>query len=509
LQKPGHLIVCAESGVQVGTGHVMRCLALAQAWKRGGGAVTFLLREGLAGIEQRIRGEGFLLETLPIECGPSPEAFVRAVLRAGAPLVVLDGYSFDARVQAMLTGAGIRVLTLDDYGHATDYPVRWVLNQNVYAVPQMYTQTNADTRLLLGPAYALLRDEFLPWIGWKRSIPDRARKVLITIGGSDPDNASEQVLRSLAFLARIDKDKDLEVTLVVGSGNPHGEALQAASERCPVPVRIARSVQDMPAWMAWADVAIAGAGVTSYELCYMGLPSLLLIVAENQRRIAERLSELGMAANAGPAREFRGELFAGQLQALIESSHQRGEMSQRMLELVDGFGSDRVRAALLDRELRLRLVRESDRRLLFEWAHDPVARAASFHRAAISREDHDRWFAERLADPNSVIYIGEKAAGEPVGIVRFQINGESAVLSVNVAPEFRRQGWGRELIALSTHSLVRAGSVRRVDAFVKPENQASARLFEASGFQRTGMGRVAEQEALLFTWDCGNRTYVH
>jgi RimJ/RimL family protein N-acetyltransferase len=332
---------------------------------------------------------------------------------------------------------------------------------------------------------------------------------LITIGGSDADNASEQVLRSLAFLARIDKDKDLEVTLVIGSGNPHGEALEAASERCPIPVRIARSVQDMPAWMAWADVAIAGAGVTSYELCYMGLPSLLLIVAENQRRIAERLSELGMAANAGPAREFRGELFAGQLQTLIDSSHRRGEMSQRALELVDGFGSDRVRAALLDRELRLRLVRESDRQLLFEWAHDPVARAASFHRNAISREDHDRWFAERLADPKSVIYIGEKAAGEPVGIVRFQINGESAVLSVNVAPEFRRQGWGRELIALSTHSLVRAGSVRRVDAFVKPENQASARLFEASGFRRTGTGRVAEQEALLFTWDCGNRTYVH
>ncbi len=505
MEKPGHLIICAECGIQVGTGHVMRCLALAQAWKRVGGAVTFLVREGLPGIEERIRAEGILLETLPNDCGSSPEAFVRAALRAGSPIAVLDGYRFGAREQAELSEAGIRVLTIDDYGHANDYPVRWVLNQNAYAAPEMYNRTNA--RLLLGPAYALLRDEFLPWVGWKRAIPDRARKILITIGGSDPDNASEQILQSLAFPER--KNKDLEVVLVVGSGNPHLAALQAASERCAVPVRIARSVQDMPALMAWADVAIAGAGVTSYELCYMGLPSLLLIVAENQRRIAERLSELGAATNAGTPREFCGEFFAGQLQAFVESSQWRGAMSHGARELVDGLGSERVRAALLDRELRLRLVREGDCRLLFEWAVDPVARVASFHSVAISWEDHARWFAERLQDPHSVIYIGENAAGEAVGLVRFQIKGDSAVLSVNVAPEFRGQGWGRELIAFSTRSLVRVRSVRRIDALVKPGNQASVRLFETSGFRRAGSERVADQDALLFTWECGNGTHVN
>jgi UDP-2,4-diacetamido-2,4,6-trideoxy-beta-L-altropyranose hydrolase len=510
LEKPGHLIICAECGIQVGTGHVMRCLALAQTWKRAGGAVTFLLREGLAGIEERIHAEGILLERLPKECGQSPEAFVRVVLGLGSTIAVLDGYRFGASEQAVLSGAGIDVLTVDDYGHATDYPVRWVLNQNAYAAPEMYARTNAQ--LLLGPSYALLRDEFLPWIGWKRSIPDRARKILITIGGSDPDNASEQVLRSLEFLER--NNKDLEVVLVVGSGNPHWASLEAAGERCTVPVRIARSVQDMPALMAWADVAIAGAGVTSYELCYMGLPSLLLIIAENQRRIAERLSELGVAVNAGTSREFRGEVFAGQLQALMDSSERRGAMSHGGRALVDGLGSERVRAALLDRKLNLRLVRQSDSRRLFELADDPVVRAASFHSAAISWEEHVRWFAERLQDRRSVIYLGENAAGDVVGVVRFQIKGESAALSVNVAPEFRGRGWGRELIAFSTRTLVRtlAAStfpVRRIDAFVKPDNQASVRLFETSGFRRAGRQRVADQDALLFTWECGNGSHVN
>ncbi len=504
MGKAGQLIICAECGIQVGTGHVMRCLALAQAWKRAGGAVTFLVREGLAGVEDRIRSEGVFLETLPEQSGPSSEAFVHKVLCSGSPIAVLDGYGFGAREQAVLSRADIRVLTVDDYGHATDYPARWVLNQNAYAVPGMYTRTNADTRLLLGPAYALLRDEFLPWVGWKRAIPERARKILITIGGSDPENASEQILGSLELLEL----KDLEVVLVVGGGNPHWEALRAALERRPVPVRIVRSVQDMPALMAWADVAIAGAGVTSYELCYMGLPSLLLIVAENQRRIAERLSELGAAVNAGTSQEFRRESFAGRLKALVESSQRRGEMSQIARQMVDGLGSERVRAALVERELKLRLVREGDCGLLFEWAEDPMARAASFHSAAIVWEDHTRWFTERLQDPHSVIYIGENAVDKPLGLVRFQIKGEKAVLSVNVAPEFRSAGWGRELLALSTRSLVRTSSVRRVDALVKPDNQVSVRLFEASGFRRSGRERVADQDALLFTWERGNGTHV-
>ena len=507
MQKPGHLIICAECGVQVGTGHVMRCLALAQAWKRSGGAVTFLLREGLTGIEERIRAEGILLETLPKDCGSSADAFVHAVLATGAPLAVLDGYTFGASQQATLTDAGIRVLTVDDYAHATAYPVRWILNQNVYAAAGMYAGTKA--RLLLGPSFALLRDEFLPWIAWKRSIPQRARKILITIGGSDPDNASERILQSLAFLERKGKDKDLEVVLVVGGGNPHLSKLQAASELCPVPVRIVQSVRDMPALMAWADVAISGAGVTTYELCYMGLPSLLLIIAENQRRIAESLGQSGVAVNAGTSREFHPESFASQLQALIESPQRRQAMSQGARELVDGSGNERVRAALVDRELQLRLVRESDCQLLFEWATDPIARAASFHAAAISWEDHARWFEERLQDRQSVIYIGENGAGDPVGLVRFQIKGDCGVLSVNVDPEFRGEGWGRELISFSTRTLVRAAAVRRIEAFVKPDNQGSIRLFKASGFRPGGTERVANQEAMLFTWECGSGIHAN
>ena len=90
----------------------------------------------------------------------------------------------------------------------------------------------------------------------------------------------------------------------------------------------------------------------------------------------------------------------------------------------------------------------------------------------------------------------------------FKSKDDSALLSVNVASRFRGEGWGRELILFSTRDLVRTRGVRRVQAFVKPENHASVRLFEASGFRSAGKERIADQDALLFTWECGVETYA-
>jgi UDP-2,4-diacetamido-2,4,6-trideoxy-beta-L-altropyranose hydrolase len=500
-------MIGAECGIQIGTGHVMRCLALAQSWKRSGGSVTFLLPEGSPGIEARIRSEGFLFEALAP--GQFADAVVNRVLHSKQRAAVLDGYGFGAHEQTTLSKAGIAVLTVDDYGHATEYPVRWVLNQNAHARSEMYVRRADNTRLLLGPAYALLRDEFLPWLGWKRSIPEKASRILITIGGSDPDNLSVRILESIALLGHA----DLQVVLVVGSSNPHFQSLQSATKRLPLRVRIVRSAVDMPALMAWADAAISGAGGTSYELCYMGLPSLLFVIAENQRHVAEHLSDLSAAVHAGATHDFNSQRFAEELCRLIEAQDQRQSMSHSARALVDGLGADRVRAALLEREMQLRPLREDDCQLLFAWANDPAVRSASFYSAPVQWEEHRQWFSQKLQDPQSVIYLGETVSGEPAGQVRFHLDGDGqrqrATLSVVVAPKFRGAGWGKELIAFSIRMLARVHSIHCVDAFVKPDNQPSIRLFESAGFRRAGGDQVAGQPALLFTWECGSETHAN
>jgi UDP-2,4-diacetamido-2,4,6-trideoxy-beta-L-altropyranose hydrolase len=478
----------------------MRCLALAQAWRCVGGRVTFLVPEGSPAIEQRVREEGFTLEALTPD--RFPEAVVNRLLHSASGKVVLDGYGFGAREQSAASEAGHQVLTVDDFAHASAYPVRWVLNQNVHARPEMYAGCRTGTRLLLGPSYALLREEFRSWLGWRRTIPERATKLLVTIGGSDPGNLSLRILESLPLL----QCADLEVVLVAGGSNPHLQDLQAARQRSPVQVQLVANALDIPALMAWADVAVSGAGSTSYELCYMGLPALLFVIAENQRGVAEHLSKLSAAVCAGEAAEFDSLRFTETLRRLIESPGTRHAMSNRERDLVDGVGAERVKSALLDRELQIRLCRETDCQLLFSWANDPELRQASFHSDAVAWEGHQRWFRQKLLDPQSVIYIGESAEGKPVGVVRFHLEEDRAILSVSVDPEFRGTGWGRELIALSTQTLTRSGLARRVEAFVKPENRASIRLFESSGFCREGSAQVAGQPALLFTWQCGSQS---
>jgi RimJ/RimL family protein N-acetyltransferase len=369
----------------------------------------------------------------------------------------------------------------------------------------MYAKRAPHTRLLLGPRYTLLRDEFAAYQHWVRKVPDRGTRLLLTMGGSDPKDLTPSVLSALTNLSM----DDLQIRVIVGGSAGNWSAVAEIVEKFPDRVELMSNVVNMAELMAWADLAIAGAGTTCWEMCLLGLPAILVVVAENQRFIAEHLARIGAAVAAGQAESLDSAFLAQITSELLEDGVRRFKMSQLASQLVDGLGSERVRAALLDRELSLRLVREADCRLLFEWTDDAAARAASFHSAAISWEEHAHWFTERLQDPDSVIYIGENVAGEPVGLVRFKIDGDCAVLSVNVAPEFRGEGWGRELIAFSTRVLVRASSVRRIDAFVKPDNHASVRLFETSGFRRVGMERVANQDALLFTWACWNGTHVH
>lgn len=500
MEESATLAIFAESGVQIGTGHVMRCLALGQAWRRAGGTVICTLCKDPTGLVERVREEGFAVNVLP-EAENFPGAIAETLRCFHPAAAVLDGYGFNSREQALLKEAGVPTLFLDDYGHASYYSADWVLNQNLYANPEIYAQRNPETKLLLGPSYSLLRSEFLPWISWQREIPSRASRILVTMGGSDAANVTSRIVLSLSELAKV-HDDGFEAVVAVGSANPHVGAIRRAAEQSSSGIRIVENAQDMPALMAWADIAVAAAGGTALELCFFGVPSLLFVAAENQRQAAESLARIGAAVHAGSTEQFDAGKFLGELRALLASRERRDAMSKKGRELVDGLGSERVCAALMGRELRLRRARENDCRLLFDWANDPATRAGSFHPAPIPWEEHRRWLADRLRDSQCVLYIGETDAGAAVGQVRFQYLGKKAMLSVSVAPEFRGAGWGAALISFSIRALVRTHGVSQIDAQVKPSNEASVRLFRKSGFRQIATETIAGQSALRFAWQC-------
>jgi UDP-2,4-diacetamido-2,4,6-trideoxy-beta-L-altropyranose hydrolase len=333
------LLIRADGGPRLGSGHVMRCLALAQAWLGLGGTATFLSCCENPGLRQRIESAG--VGFVPLDAPHPHSRDLSATRAAGASWIVLDGYHFGPAYQEALRMAGHRLLVIDDYAHLPRYHADVLLNQNIAAPSLTYACDTATVRLL-GIEYALLRPEFLAWGDWRRSVPEQARRVLVTMGGADPENVTLKIIHALWQL----RLPSMEVKIVVGPANPHLEALRAATRAARHPMELMTDVADMPPLMAWADVALSAGGSTCWELAFMGLPSFLLTLAENQAGIPRALDARGAAIDLGWHTQVSEAGVATALAELIHDPARRREMIERGREIIDGAGAGRVAAIL-------------------------------------------------------------------------------------------------------------------------------------------------------------------
>ena len=497
--SPGTLLIRADASVATGSGHLMRCLALAQAWQDAGGTAVALIAEAAPAIEERLRREAIEVARFDASPGSENDAKRTAIfaLDRQTPWVVLDGYCFDGAYQAAIKSRGLRVLLIDDDVHAEQYSADLVLNQNAHAVESLYKSRATYTKLLLGPRYAMLRREFHSLRDWQREIPEFARRVLITMGGSDPDNFTLQVLEALPLV----EAKSLEIVVVIGGSNPHRATLEkaAAGLNARYALRLVENALNMPELMTWADVAVSAAGTTSWEMCLLGLPFLVVDLARNQVPVAERLHELGVAWHVGSSRDCSSAKIASELTRLLASRETRSRMSRAGRELVDGRGASRVCAAMLRMGVAVRRARESDCRLLWEWANDPGVRASSFSPAAIGWEEHSDWFRAKMADEGCMILIGEGADGRAIGQVRIdRLSKGEAEIDVSVARAFRGAGYGSLLLETALQEAFDTGRIAKVHALIRPENLASVRAFEEAGFRKLGEKQVRGNAALHY-----------
>lgn len=486
----GSLLIRADATPRMGTGHVMRGLALAQAWQDAGGDVTFAAAELPLALRERLASEG-----CAVESADDAASTVAVAEKIEAGWVVLDGYQFGDEFQQAVKDGGRRVLMIDDYGHAGRYPADLVLNQNLGADERLYADRGPDTKLLLGPRFALLRREFTDAAGWERQTPEVARKVLVTLGGADPDNVTLTVIEALGKV----RVEGLEAVVVVGGSNPHRASLEDAAGRTPGRIDLRVNVADMPALMRWADVAVAAGGTTSWERAACRLSGLVVVLADNQRQVAAACDQAGLSWNLGWHADVTPFEMTERLEQLMWDQTARERMADRAGSLVDGRGARRVVRAMAGAPaVRVRPAAADDARRVWEWANDPVTRTASFTTAAIPWENHARWFAGKLADPNCVFLIAE-AAG-PVGQVRFDLTGDEAVISVGLAPDARGCGFGAAAIRAAVEHLTQTRPVRRVEALIRPENTASVKAFESAGFGPAGETTVRDHPALRYVF---------
>ncbi len=221
--------------------------------------------------------------------------------------------------------------------HQPEYHADILLNQNIHAQSLHYS-CNPDTLCLLGPQYVLLRKEFLKEKATKREVPETAKHILLTLGGTDPENITLTVIQALKYIKRT----NLEVKIVLGPANSNHENIEGELCRLPSDFQVLSSVTDMPSIMAWADMAISAGGSTCWELMFVGVPFLVIILSENQVGIANGLEEAGAAVNCGWHYTLTKEGFAEIFVNLIKNRKWRKALSKEGGQMLDGFGSERV-----------------------------------------------------------------------------------------------------------------------------------------------------------------------
>lgn len=478
------LVVRADATAATGGGHVMRTLSLARRWVRAGGRAIFLGSIESAAIRSRLAAAK--IEFTPLEAngrqfdlGQTLETLRRLSEASGVlPWLILDGYGFGADYPAAIRRARFPVLVVDDLADQLCYHADFVLNQNVGADSLVY-RGETDTRWLLGPRFALLQPEFDAWRDWTREVPDVARRVLLTVGGSDPHNASARLLESLQ---QVDIGT-LDITVAIGPladatrlkrGSPGG-----------LSVTILRDVRDMASVMAAHDVAITGAGSTCWELAFMGLPAVVVQLADNQRAAGQGLADAGAAEHGGSIEELEPDHLAASVRALCLDPVRRQRMRDAGRRLVDGSGAQRVLTRLTAHGVfTLRPAISEDMRALWELSNEPSVRRMAFSESPIAWDDHVRWFEQRLHAPGTRMWVlldGAKLAGQ----IRYDLSGDEAVIAISVSPAYRGGGLAARLIAGTWESACRGLRAARAIGVVFRENDASSGAFIEAGFSKS------------------------
>ena len=354
----------ADASLTIGTGHIMRCLTLAGVLRGHGAECIFFSRDHPGNLHKLVRDQGFELmqlgpvdETLSVEGAAAgrhwlgvdqqrdAEDTLAQVAGVAVDWMVVDHYGIDAPWEAALRRRCAQILVIDDLAnraHAADA----LLDQNLGKLALDYQpKVSPACKLLLGTDYALLRPEFasLRSASLERRKLGHLRKVLVTMGGVDLDNATSAVLEALKRLA---DPLELEVTVVMGTHSPWREDVIRLAHGMPFPTEVLTNVQSMGNLMYAADICIGAGGSTSWERCCLGLPSLQLVLADNQMQIANALS------NVGAARLFdRNDLGTGlqiALKTLQQNSGLMIEMSAAAAGVVDGKGAQRVAKYILE-----------------------------------------------------------------------------------------------------------------------------------------------------------------
>lgn len=332
----------ADADSIIGGGHLARTLSLASEWTVQGGEAVLLSNTAPEVLSQATAGSR--IEVWPIGTRhPDPgdlEALAAVIARRCPAWVVVDGYHFEDGYNAAARSAGAHVLEFSDGVTRPAYSANILLDQNLSTEERRYPLGRGATALL-GTRYACLAQGFAKYRSRQVSVPPVAGRVLVTLGGADPGNQTSKVVQALMRV-----NGAARVTVVVGALNRHLEEIKRLAGQ-DARFTVVHATRDMPALMAESDMAVTAAGSTVWELAFMGVPAIMMALADNQRGIAQAAGERGVAINLGWSETVTAGRVAEAVGDLLQDAERRAELVRAGRAAVDGHGARRVVETML------------------------------------------------------------------------------------------------------------------------------------------------------------------
>lgn len=336
------IFIRADANEKIGTGHVMRCMAIADAIKQCGQQVCFLIADKEGSRLLKDRNQEYLVLNTDYTALEEELPVLRRIFREKRPdFLLVDSYYATPEYFREIR-KDVPTGLLDD-GVLTGYPVDVLINYNIFASDVLYRAAGeTGTKYLLGPGYVPLRKEFTEV---DYTVREKAERVLITTGGSDQYNLGTKLLKRA--LAGPDT-ADLRYTVISGAFNTHLNELQELANRHEN-VRVCSNVGNMSELMRESDLAVSAGGSTMYELSAAGVPVICFSFVDNQERIVRGFAErelVGFAGNYLAQGEAMTEEIVYHLDRLAADWQLRKSYSQKLRKLVDGQGALRIAGEL-------------------------------------------------------------------------------------------------------------------------------------------------------------------
>ncbi len=505
----------ADASERIGSGHVMRCLTLANALRAEAAECVFVAASMPESLVRRVQAAGhetlLLPEATPVSDRAVEEIWdeteqscdsancLEAITARSFDWVVVDHYGLDRIWETALRGTVPHIIVIDDLANRS-HDCDLLLDQNLGRKPaDYYDLVPPSAKILAGPQYALLRPEFAAArpAALKRREGGTLSRLLISLGGSDPDNLTGRVLSILNDLVL---PEGARITAVLGALAGRLDAVRAFAGTMQYPTEVLVDVRDMAGLMSECDLAIGAAGATAWERCCLGLPSLVVVLAENQRPGAEALARAGLATLVSLEPE---EAFAPELISAVEAYQHDGlaaSVDKLVLSGIDGKGCARVveeivRISSSKPVARLRKVESVDLGVVFDWRNDESIRRHMLSQDVIDYSAHVAWFETASVSRDRRLLILE-LDGVPSGYVHFKIDwyNSTATWGFYKAPS-APMGTGRILGQLALDFAFDRLGLHKVWAEVLSGNEASARMHYALGFRQEGLMRQAYKVA--------------